>query len=237
MVSKEEETKVEVVAVPLFLQLLKKERPNSPGFSSTTKSRIESLQQMRTISDIIVAAVVTMGVELVISWNNISGVNDVNNAAQLIPLVISAAYTFRSIYQWISGSPRKQTYYDGSPYLTSGIGGSGTYSDGGGGTYDPRIPVYMGTSRDWPGRRHHSQRHHRNRARRSSRVDPSMMYEVPNMMRHQDVSTARAQHEPTAMNAASSRHATAVDAPDEIYAADNGAAERGPTVSPQSCPR
>ncbi|KAI7780881.1 hypothetical protein LA080_015448 [Diaporthe eres] len=54
-----------------------------------TKNRILSLQHFQTICDLIVATTVTAAIELVISWNKITGANDLDSAAQLIPPVIT----------------------------------------------------------------------------------------------------------------------------------------------------
>ncbi|KAK7722487.1 hypothetical protein SLS64_001024 [Diaporthe eres] len=54
-----------------------------------TKNRILSLQHFQTLCDLIVATTVTAAIELVISWNKITGANDLDSAAQLIPPVIT----------------------------------------------------------------------------------------------------------------------------------------------------
>ncbi|KAF3760552.1 hypothetical protein M406DRAFT_222866, partial [Cryphonectria parasitica EP155] len=64
-------------------------KTHKPTNCRITNNRIVFLQQLRTFSDLIVAAILVMAVELVISWNHISGVNDLSSAAQLIPPVIS----------------------------------------------------------------------------------------------------------------------------------------------------
>lgn len=160
-----------------------------------------------------------MAIELVVSWNNISGVNDLNTAAQLIPPVISTSYLLRSIYMWILEPPADQSYFADFPYFPGGSGGGDIYTIGSGGDYTRRNPVYADSSRDWAGRRdytHRHHRHHRRRARRDSRMDPSMIYDVPGMMSHPEMSTARAPHEPVATHADPSRRATVVDAPDGV---------------------
>lgn len=94
----------------------------SQVISRTTPRRIRTLQEFRILSDIVVASVVTTAVELVISWNNINDVNNLDTAAQLIPLAISAAYVLRSIYLWLSGRPPgMRSYTSGSnTVITSG---------------------------------------------------------------------------------------------------------------------
>lgn len=80
----------------------------------------------------IVASVVTTAVELIISWNHISGVNSLDTAAQLIPLAISAAYLFRGFYLWLSeaASPSPDAT---DPYNTTGANTVASGSHWGGG--------------------------------------------------------------------------------------------------------
>lgn len=71
---------------------------------------------------------VTTAVELIISWNHISGVNNLDTAAQLIPVAISAAYLFRGFYVWLSEAAATD------PYNTTGTNtvASGSHWGGGG---------------------------------------------------------------------------------------------------------
>lgn len=132
------------------------------------------MQQLRTILDLIVATIVIIAIELSISWNNISSVNNLDSAAQFIPFIISAAYFLRSFYVWLSGpSPEDSHHYFDFPYFPTGDGGSGgggsytyTVSDGGSIPKRRRGTVYIGASNEWLGRKHH--RRHR---RRSSQMD------------------------------------------------------------------
>lgn len=170
--------------------------------SRITPSGIQCLQQFRTISDFLVAAIVTMAIELVISWNNISGVNNLDSAAQLIPLFITGAYLLRSIYVWMADPPQENSHYVDFPYFPTGDGGIASYtvtSDSGADAPTWRPTVYEGYSQDWAGQRRHSHRHRRHRRNTHADYDAG---------------------EPK-MSTAYSRHATVVDAPDEGHAAEN----------------
>lgn len=132
-------------------------------FCRISHNRIESLQQFRTISDFIVAAIITTAVELVISWNNIGSVNNLDTAAQLIPPIISAAYFLRSIYVWMFKSPSEDSscidysYWDGT---------SASFIPPSDGVHRPPMPsrtVYEEPFYDWAGQTRHSRRHHRHR--------------------------------------------------------------------------
>lgn len=125
-------------------------------FFRVSQNRIESLQQFRTISDFMAAAIVTTAVELVISWNNISNVNDVDTAAQLIPAIISAAYFLRSIYLGASESSPDDSSYVEYPYWEE-VGGP----DQG---YTPSTRthiVYESAPQYWPGQRDQPRRQRR----------------------------------------------------------------------------
>lgn len=85
-------------------------------FFRITQGRIETLQQFRTVSDFLVAATLTMAIELVISWNNIGGVSNLDTAVQLILPIISGAYFLRSLYVWMFESPQEVSHYIDFPY-------------------------------------------------------------------------------------------------------------------------
>ncbi|CAN8106198.1 unnamed protein product [Discula destructiva] len=121
---------------------------------SITQERINSLQRFRTLFDLIVASIGTMAIELVISWNNISGVNNLDSAAQLIPLIISGAFLIRSIYVWMFGPSPPQDHYNlDFPFFSTSEDGRGGSSY----TYD--------VSDSKPKRRRHSYHHHRRQRR------------------------------------------------------------------------
>ncbi|KAI3391957.1 hypothetical protein diail_6395 [Diaporthe ilicicola] len=89
------------------------------GLPSITRNRISSLQHFQTICDLIVAAIVTLAIELVISWNRITDANDVDSAAQLIPPVITGAHLAHSLCVCFTGSDRDSEDSDG-PYFSRG---------------------------------------------------------------------------------------------------------------------
>lgn len=80
-----------------------------------TRNRILSLQHFQTICDITVATTVTVAIELVISWNKITGANDLDSAAQLIPPVITGAFLVHGLCVWAAGpdsdSEDSDSYY------------------------------------------------------------------------------------------------------------------------------
>lgn len=181
-----------------------------------------------------------MAIELVISWNNISGVNDLSTAAQLIPLVISGVYVLRSVLAWLSEPFVQDSDSLESPYLPdesffnwTGGGGGGAGGDDGGSVQPPRNLMYIGSSWDWAGQQapsHHHGRsrrhHHRGHARDGSYVvDPSYgAYDAMGHMGdvHPQMSAAGVPQEPAPAATAHSRRATVMDEADEIYAADDG---------------
>lgn len=132
-----------------------------------SQNRIESLQQFRAISDFMAAAIITTAVELVISWNNISSVNNLDTAAQLIPAIISAAYFLRSIYLGASEtSPEDGSYIDYPYWEEVGIPDPGhTPSTRTHIIYEP-APQY------WPGQRDQTRRHRRHSRHARAGYDP-----------------------------------------------------------------
>lgn len=206
---------------------------------SISQDRIDSLQQLRTISDIVVAAVLTMAIELVIAWNHISDVQDINTAAQLIPPVVSGAFVLRSVIAWMSEPPLEQSHLLEFPLFPSGS----VYTSTSGGSHRRRRnTVYIGSSRDWTGRqRRTSHRHHHGSHRRRAResayvVDPSYIpYSAagfPASNVYPQMYAAGAFQGPPEAAAAHGRHATFAGDADDIYAADDsgGAARSGHAV-------
>lgn len=235
---------------PLFISFLQIRAHSVVGraagltmLPSITTDRIESLQQLRTISDVIVAAIVTTAVELAISWNTISDVNDLSTGAQLVPSFISAAYLLRSIYVWIFEPSFEENHLVEFPYFPRGSGGSGIYTTasdsggGGGGGYPRRNMVYLGSSRDWEGQRRQSNPHNRRRHRgqRSSQMDPAMIYAAHGAMGYPDLPMSEVPYAP-ASAAIPSRHAPVVNTPDERYAADDGPAPPAPDAAAPQVP-
>ncbi|KAL1874811.1 hypothetical protein Daus18300_003352 [Diaporthe australafricana] len=81
----------------------------------------------QTICDLIVAAIITVAIELVIFWNKIKGANDLDSAAQLMPPVITGAY-LRLQRQEKRSSLKKEEYtqeaealFVPSPSLAEGL--------------------------------------------------------------------------------------------------------------------
>ncbi|POS75543.1 hypothetical protein DHEL01_v206070 [Diaporthe helianthi] len=66
-------------------------------------NRTGIFEHFRSIRDLIVASIVTLAVELVISWNQITGANDLNSAAQLIPPVTTGAFLVHGLCVWAAG--------------------------------------------------------------------------------------------------------------------------------------
>ncbi|PSR91986.1 hypothetical protein BD289DRAFT_481315 [Coniella lustricola] len=204
------------------------------------KSQVFFLQQIRTAFDIIVASVVTAGIELVIAWNKISNVNNLETAAQLIPPVISGAYVARSIYIWMAASPPPdstlsalhQHYAGGVPYFW----GDGGDHDRGRSTGDRSYtftehsagPRFSSTAADytsaddqawwyyWTSQRHRAARRqrHRRRHRRSERHQYDVYGAMPYRPDEQPVGGAEAppEGEPRAAGAGDDAEAGAAAA-------------------------
>lgn len=130
-----------------------------------------------------------MAIELVVVWNNISAVNTLDSAAQLLPPIISGAYFLRSLYVWMSGpadgggDDDDNTDPRDGEFPLFGDGGSGdggsyiyTISDRAPGHHHRRgaatRPAYdVGATNDWMGSgprndRHRTHHHHRHRRHR-----------------------------------------------------------------------
>lgn len=141
----------------------------SHAASRTTPGRIRALQELRTISDVIVASVVTTAIELVISWNHIGGVNNLDTAAQLIPLAISTAYLLRSLYLWVAGPPSES-----DPYTTGANTGASSRRGRSQSRREHRGSYFRSGRRDWS-------RRHRRQSHRSSRQYDGYSYNPPPM--------------------------------------------------------
>lgn len=132
-----------------------------------------SLRHFQTICDLIVAVTVTVAIELVISWNEIQGANDLDSAAQLIPPVITGAFLVHSLCVW--------------------VGGPDSDSENGDSYYCPRATL---SNRSGPPRRRRrpggwgrsSYRHRRRRSRRASRMSPDYLSSYPDMFDLSDLS-------------------------------------------------
>jgi hypothetical protein len=62
------------------------------------KLRETALQELNSFFQLIVASTVLAATELTISWNGIQNVNDVNSAAQTIPMIVTLGLVLRVIY-------------------------------------------------------------------------------------------------------------------------------------------
>ncbi|KAK3331474.1 hypothetical protein B0H66DRAFT_97898 [Apodospora peruviana] len=60
------------------------------------------LQFMQTVSNVTIATVVVVAVELTIQWNSLSEVNDVSTAGQTIPVVIAGGLLAHVLYVWVN---------------------------------------------------------------------------------------------------------------------------------------
>ena len=71
------------------------------------------------ISSIVTLVIIT-AIELTIVWNNLSGVNNLSSAGQMIPLIIGAIILLRVIYVRFSGLNEIETsIYINPPWLAS----------------------------------------------------------------------------------------------------------------------
>ncbi|KAK2040705.1 hypothetical protein LZ31DRAFT_557599 [Colletotrichum somersetense] len=70
-----------------------------------SKTHIVAVKELKTLSDVAVAATLTAGVELVVSWNGISAaVNHVSDTAQVLPLLVSAGFLVRVLFLHFAGA-------------------------------------------------------------------------------------------------------------------------------------
>ncbi|KAK4241712.1 hypothetical protein C8A03DRAFT_40933 [Achaetomium macrosporum] len=126
--------------VPLPRALRKKERrarrhPPSDG-------EVLGLQLLQSALNCTVASIIVAATELTIQWNNISGVNDVSTAGQIIPVIIAAGLVSRVVYVYLF----EEEVDAGSGGNGSGSGSSQTGSSTTPGPQSPRPrapdPIY-----------------------------------------------------------------------------------------------
>ncbi|KAK2011667.1 hypothetical protein LZ32DRAFT_618977 [Colletotrichum eremochloae] len=67
------------------------------------KTHIVAVKELKTLSDIAVAATLTAAIELTVSWNDISGVNYVSDTAQVLSLLVSAGFLVRMLFLHFAG--------------------------------------------------------------------------------------------------------------------------------------
>lgn len=106
------------------------------------------------------ATIVTLAVELVISWNKIKGANSLDSAAQIIPPVITGAFLVHGLCVWAAGPD-------------SDSEASSCY-------YYPRATIHDSPSVRTSGRRRRPS-YHRRRLRRSSRRSSDFLNAYPDM--------------------------------------------------------
>ncbi|GJN86771.1 hypothetical protein PLIIFM63780_010353 [Purpureocillium lilacinum] len=63
---------------------------------------IDALSRVQLLSDLTVFSVLIVAVELSIQWNEISGVNELDTVAQLVPPLIAASVMLRAVHQLLS---------------------------------------------------------------------------------------------------------------------------------------
>ncbi|KAJ6443518.1 mitotic spindle checkpoint component MAD2 [Purpureocillium lavendulum] len=73
---------------------------------------IDSLSRLQLLSDLTVFSVLVAAVELTIRWNGLEGVDDLDTAAQLVPLLVGAAVVLRAFNQLYRDEDRNE---DGLP--------------------------------------------------------------------------------------------------------------------------
>jgi hypothetical protein len=59
---------------------------------------VDALHAMRNFFNIAVFAVLIAAVELTIQWNEVDGINNIDTAAQTIPLILSAGIVIRVLF-------------------------------------------------------------------------------------------------------------------------------------------
>ncbi|KAK1976995.1 hypothetical protein LZ30DRAFT_602274 [Colletotrichum cereale] len=68
------------------------------------KTHIVAVKELKTLSDMAVAATLTAAVELAVSWNGIAGANYVSDTAQVLPLLVSAGFLVRMLFLHFAGA-------------------------------------------------------------------------------------------------------------------------------------
>ncbi|GKT68566.1 hypothetical protein ColTof4_00989 [Colletotrichum tofieldiae] len=63
-----------------------------------------AVKELKTLSNVAVAATLTAAVELTVSWNDISNANYVSDIAQVLPLLVSAGFLVRMLFLHFAGA-------------------------------------------------------------------------------------------------------------------------------------
>lgn len=69
--------------------------------------RVNALQKLNMVNNIVTATIVVVATELTIKWNRITDVNTLSSAGQLIPFVIGLGVVVRVLYVWRKPGPRR----------------------------------------------------------------------------------------------------------------------------------
>ncbi|KAK1998406.1 hypothetical protein LX36DRAFT_33981 [Colletotrichum falcatum] len=108
--------------VPYWRERRKKKR-------RVSKTHIVAVKELKTLSDVAVAATLTAAVELAVSWNGISGANHVFDTAQVLPLLVSAGFLVRMLFLHFAGvdggsdSAEDDSDWGSRSYMTESQGG------------------------------------------------------------------------------------------------------------------
>lgn len=88
-----------------------------------------AIKELKTLSNVAVAATLTAAVELAVVWNHISNVDNVADVAQVLPLLVSAGFLVRILFLHFAGvrdgSDSSEEDSDGGShsYMTESQGG------------------------------------------------------------------------------------------------------------------
>lgn len=96
------------------------------------------VKEIKTLSNIAVAATLTAAVELTISWNHIQDVNNISDVVQMLPLFISAGFLVRLLFLHFAGANESSD----SSEEDSGGESSSDMTESQGGLPPPPPPVH-----------------------------------------------------------------------------------------------
>ncbi|KAK1580602.1 uncharacterized protein LY79DRAFT_671666 [Colletotrichum navitas] len=95
-----------------------------------SKTHIVAVKELKTLSDVAVAATLTAAVELAVSWNGITDANYVSDTAQVLPLLVSAGFLVRMLFLHFAAadggsdsSEDESDYWASHSYMTESQGG------------------------------------------------------------------------------------------------------------------
>ncbi|OLN86307.1 hypothetical protein CCHL11_09365 [Colletotrichum chlorophyti] len=93
------------------------------------KMHVMLVKELKTLSNVAVAATLTAAIELVVSWNDVPDVNYVSGVAQLLPLLVSAGFLVRILFLHFAGvsdgsdSSEEDSDEGSHSYMTESQGG------------------------------------------------------------------------------------------------------------------